>query len=140
MNEPAARDLASRIADTWPGGQPESAWAEELAHLDEGTAGAAYVRLRRTLDRAPTIARFLVEYRQLHTTSTAPPAHSACSACGGSGWVDCSDDRRHRPRCDRRDDCGCTAVAPCGCAAGRDARDVHQRIAAVNRWLDDEVA
>jgi len=79
--------LVDKIAATWPGGPEPQVWADELALLDAGRAGATFVRLRRRLDRAPSIAAFLREYNGL---DTAPPASTVdvCGICDDTGWVD----------------------------------------------------
>ena len=63
MTAQEADDLAKRIINAWRGGPPLNDWREELARLDAGMAGTAFVRLRRTIEDAPSIARFLAEYR-----------------------------------------------------------------------------
>lgn len=87
---PAEADaLAKRIINSFRGGPPLADWVEELTRLDAGRAGTAYARLRATLDHAPTIARFMVEYNALDTErpGTRPP----CGDCGDTGWIDAPD-------------------------------------------------
>jgi len=128
-----ARELAARIVSTWAGGPTAEVWIEELVPLDAGAAGTAFVRLRRELERAPSIKRFLDRYHSLHTAST-DPVRVDCSVCDGSGWANRTD---HGPGCPRRKgaaDCACTAVVPCTCAAGRQYEDTYRAIGKANRW------
>ena len=83
MTPDAADFLAKRIINTWRGGPPITEWREQLTQLDEGQAGTAFARLRGQLDNAPSIARFMSEYRSLHTAS----ADDKCGDCANSGWV-----------------------------------------------------
>jgi hypothetical protein len=84
MNPEEAKRLAVRIANSWHGGPNIEAWTEELLDMDAGTAGTTFIRLRRDLDHAPSIANFWRTYRTLVT-----PANEAlpCNNCDGTGWV-----------------------------------------------------
>lgn len=83
-----ATDLATKIDQTWRGGPTAQVWEEELAELDEGRAGAAYIRLRRTSKTAPSVAVFLELYYTVRTSDDdeAGPVH--CNDCDGGGWVE----------------------------------------------------
>ena len=130
-----ARELAARIMGTWAGGPTAEVWTDALAKLEYGTANTAYVRLRRELERAPSIHRFLERYRSLHTAET-DPIRVDCPHCEGSGWVDRIE---HGPGCPRRkgaQSCACNAVVPCSCEAGREYDDTYTAIGKANRWAE----
>jgi hypothetical protein len=115
MTDDEARALATRIIDTWPTGPKAYIWRDALRPLDYGTAGTAYVRLRKLVTTgAPTPGRFEDEYRALHTPATDPTPTAVCQTCDGSNWVECTDDRRHARYTHNWDTCGCHAVIPCG--------------------------
>lgn len=135
MTPDEADQLAKRIINTWHGGPPLAEWRDTLTELDAGTAGTTYVRLRAELDHAPSIARYLSEYRTLHTPANDPIRHH-CHHCHGTGWLTCVDDRRHGYWCRHRGtppetegDCGCHAVTPCpSCPAGTHAEALTPRL------------
>lgn len=85
MTRDEADALAKRIINCWRGGPPLDEWRDELEHLDAGTAGTTYARLKRSIDHAPSIARFMAEYNSLHTSDGGTRA--PCRYCGDSGWV-----------------------------------------------------
>jgi hypothetical protein len=127
MTNTEARDLAVKLTASWPRdpGVDISTWIDEIRVLDPGTVGTTIVRLRRDLERPPTIARFLAVYRSLDTASAAAQ-HVDCPDCAGDGWVTAQDrvhaDGRHTSQ-----------VRPCPrCPAGREARDVHERMMRAN--------
>jgi len=137
-----ARELAARIHSTWAGGPTAEVWVEELLPLDEGTAGTTLVRLRRELERAPSVAKFLDRYRGLSTRSAT--ARVECVMCDGEGWVTSSESP---VRSMVRDDDGnlvaaegekfehrYSYVTPCTCEAGRRMVDVHRAIKRANDW------
>lgn len=127
MTPTEARDLAVKLTASWPRdpGVDISTWIDELLPLDPGTAGTAIVRMRRDLERPPTIARFFVTYRALDTTGRGSTDRS-CLACAGEGWVPAPD----RVHADER---RTSQVQPCrSCPAGRAARDTHRRILRAN--------
>ena len=112
MTTDEANDLAKRIINTWRSGPPLDVWREELARLDAGTAGTAYAKLRRTIEHAPSIARFLAEYNSLSTDR--PDDRPPCLLCDNSGWIQATDlvmpdERRY------------TTVRPCQCHHGQEA-------------------
>jgi hypothetical protein len=73
MTDPQALELARRIANCWRGGSPLAEWVDELARLDHQPALATFERLRRLLEFAPSIPRFLTEYRAItQATQTHP--------------------------------------------------------------------
>lgn len=78
--------LGKRIINCWRGGPPLAEWVEELTPLELGQAGTTYARLKRQLEHAPSIARFMAEYRTLdtHDASTRPVPCGWCS----DGWVE----------------------------------------------------
>lgn len=125
MTEDDARQLATRIIDTWPNGPKAYIWRETLEPLHAGTAGTAYVRLRsdHANGRAPSTGEFVAVYRSLQTATAEPtPDSPVCVLCDGTGYVECLDDRRHAFYCQHRGtkphepgDCHCHAVDPCRC-------------------------
>jgi hypothetical protein len=66
MNPDQAADLATRIVQTWPRAIAAHVWEEELLDLDQGRAGTALVKLRRSMKSAPSIAEYLDKYRELY--------------------------------------------------------------------------
>jgi hypothetical protein len=66
MTPDEATALAKRIINTWNGGPRLDEWTDALAHIDEGTAGTAFVRLRSQSEHAPSIARFIATCRAIH--------------------------------------------------------------------------
>lgn len=86
MTPQQAIDLATRISQTWPRGIGANVWEEELLALEEGRAGTAFVKLRRTTKSAPSIAEFFEVYLSLHTEdrSTRP---DDCARCDNQGTV-----------------------------------------------------
>ena len=72
MTDPQALELAKRIMNCWRGGTPLADWVAELARLEHQPAVAAYERLRRLIDVAPSIPRFLSEYQALDARNVAP--------------------------------------------------------------------
>jgi hypothetical protein len=86
MTPDAAHELAKRIINTWRGGPNLTEWRDELETLDEGRAGTAFQRLRRTAEHAPTIARFLGEYRAIQSDDPSDPDNT-CTTCSNSGWT-----------------------------------------------------
>lgn len=85
MTRDEADALAKRIINCWRGGPPLEEWRAELERLDAGTAGTTYARLKRSLEHAPSIARFLSEYKTIDTDDAS--TRERCGECGGSGWV-----------------------------------------------------
>ena len=85
MTPAEADELGKRIINNWRGGPPLAEWREELAELDAGKAGTAYVRLRRTLEHAPSIARFIAEYKSLDTDDAS--TKDKCGWCA-NGWTE----------------------------------------------------
>jgi hypothetical protein len=133
-----ARELAARIMATWSGGPTGEVWIEELVLLEEGTAGTTFVRLRRELDRAPSIKRFLEMYRSL---DTRPVVRVECSLCEGEGWRPDTGPGIHGPGCPRRrgaQECHCTGYRPCICAAGAEREPVYRSIKRTNDWKPPE--
>ena len=91
MNLDEAKRLAIRIINSWQGGPTIDEWISELTDMDAGTAGTTFVRLRRDLERPPTIARFWHTYAELATsTNQALP----CIDCEGTGWITGYTDQR----------------------------------------------
>lgn len=130
MNRAEADRLARAIAVAWPvkdGTWPEEAitqWRYDLSELDEGAAGTAFVRLRRSWmpksgQRHPSLAEFLTVYRQVDLR--APRDRPPCDVCDTTGWAPTTSVER-----------GVTysCVEPCTCPNGR-SRD--ETFAEVNR-------
>lgn len=94
MNRDTADVLAKRIINCWRGGPPLVEWIDELERLDEGPAGTTFVRLRRSIEHAPSIARFMAEYNSLHTddASTRGPV---CGWCDNTGWTQTRPHQAH---------------------------------------------
>ncbi len=130
MTRQDATDLATLIVQTWRGGPQATVWEDELGNLHTNQARTTYEKLRRTLEHAPSIARFLAEYRALTQT---PDERPGCGHCNHSGWIEIVDHRRHGPGCRIGNpdfpgtvdsygdpgDCHCTATTPCDCQLGR---------------------
>ena len=94
-------------------------WTDTLGELDPNTARATYLELRASEDRAPSVARFMAEYH--HRRAGRARVRQECRTCLGDRWVECTDDRRHGPHCQRLRDgkCWCHAVVPCpACEVG----------------------
>ena len=122
-----ATELAIRISETWPRGGPSiQVWEEELAELDEGRAGTAYVRLRRSERSAPSIALFFATYHSVES-SDASTRGPVCMVCDGAGWVESREMIRVPNRAP------VSQVEPCrSCPLGREMQAVHRRILAKN--------
>jgi hypothetical protein len=86
MTREEASELAKRIINCWRGGPPLAEWTDELQRLDAGQAGTAYVRLKRELENAPSIARFIAEYRALNTHDGGN-VKPKCGWCSDGGWI-----------------------------------------------------
>lgn len=118
VTQDEAAGLATQIAQTWRG-LPAAAWEDDIVDLDAGTAGTVFVRLRRTLVRAPTIAQFRAEVQAATPRRDDDRPH--CERCGSTGWADVVDLRadgtEHHVGC-----------APCRCPRGRDREAVHRAI------------
>ncbi len=125
MTSTEADELARLLTSTWRGGPSSAIWADELTDLHIAQAQAAYQRLRRSDDHAPSIARFLHEYRALRVRPDTP---ADCPNCE-NGWTAAPTltigDDPHR-RIYRQ-------VQPCTCNAGQHAGRVHQTIREANR-------
>lgn len=97
MERIAALALASRIEATWsdrPWPQARSGeWINALETLDEGAAGTAFVRLRASGREHITIAAFVTAVKAIQgdDTGTTSSPLAACSACDGTGFVECAD-------------------------------------------------
>jgi hypothetical protein len=116
MTPTEADELGKRIINAWKSGPPLTEWREELQALDTGQAGTAFVRLKRTLEHAPTIARFLAEYRSLETHDASNP-EMMCGWCSNSGWVASESHYEHKGH-------AYTAAMPCAnCSHGRVAAE-----------------
>src|SRR5690606_18933814 len=112
MTDTEGDDLAKRIINAFRGGPPLAEWRDVLAKLDAGRAGTAFVRLRGQLDYAPSIARFMAEYRALDTHDASTRTH--CDTCGGSGWAPAPDRQDGTvTRTVECDQCQPTDTAPC---------------------------
>jgi hypothetical protein len=142
MTRDDATALAVKIHQTWPRGLNAEIWEEELADYHTGPAGTAYVRLRRTSSRPPSIAEFHAEYCT-HLDHQPGPEHPDCPVCDNTGTKPVTDHRRHRTGCtstapvDHKDDCHCHAIEPCHCPWGTNTATIITRIHAHNtRELD----
>ncbi|MBP6729966.1 MAG: hypothetical protein KA129_10095 [Microthrixaceae bacterium] len=105
-----ACDLAVRILGVFHGPQAAE-WEDELQHLDAGTAGTTFVRLRREhTGRWLSIADFHAVYRTLRTDDASTKT-DPCDACGDSGWLESA-------QYIERDQLY-TGARPCSCSEGR---------------------
>jgi hypothetical protein len=120
-----AEELAKRITQTWRTGASKQIWEEALLELDAGTAGAAYARLRRESEHAPSIAGFIAFSRTLHTEANEAPVVPWCEQCDSTGFVPLADLLvSEHPY---------SQVAPCTyCATGKARVSVHRMIVASN--------
>lgn len=84
MTQREATELAERIIKTWPSGPRQGIWFDVLSECERGTAAAAYVHLRDTVDRAPSIAAFRAQYRAQRPPRDTTTA-AVCSTCDGTG-------------------------------------------------------
>jgi hypothetical protein len=113
-----AADLATRITQTWTrGGVAAHIWEDALLDLEPGRATTAYVRLRKSEQHAPSVARFLDQYHSLHLddASTRGPD---CLICDNTGWVTGADIIRRLP--DGTETHRASSVQPCHmCATGK---------------------
>lgn len=118
MNNNAAEILAAKISQTW-GKAPSDAWIDFLCELeDEGRAGTAYVRLRDTCQRLPSMAEFRQAYNAVRG-ETKP--ERLCPECDGCGMVPEEDPATGMNKPDS---------VPCHCEAGdRMVRLIAQQIA-----------
>lgn len=134
-----AVSLVERALRAWPIRDPLG-WVTEIVQLDVGRANTALARLIREHATTPSYAAFFEIYRNLDTTLPPQVIGPSCEVCGGSGAVDCTDDRRHGRSCTHRGtsygepgDCWCRATVPCDhCHEGDRMRLVMRRIAEVN--------
>jgi hypothetical protein len=65
-------------------------------------------------------------------------AFPKCGLCYGSGWQECTDNRRHAHYCLTKtalehEACQCHAVTPCKCSIGTARLETHDRILRANR-------
>jgi hypothetical protein len=82
VNHGEAEILLMRMSQSWRA-PFDGEWYEFFADLDAGKAGTAFVRLRDSEERPPTIAKFRQAYSALRgDTSSHEPK---CPACDGTG-------------------------------------------------------
>lgn len=88
MNYTDAENLLTRMGQCWrvPFGQE---WHEAFKDLDAGRAGTAFVRLRDTEERPPTIAKFKGAYQSIRGETKHEPR---CEVCDGTGLRAPDDD------------------------------------------------
>lgn len=84
MNDIDAARLVARYRNVWRGGPHTDELRAQFADLDAGTVGTVLVRLARSEEHPPSIARLWAEYRATHTAAVDP---LPCDDCGGDGWV-----------------------------------------------------
>ena len=82
MNHNEADNLVMRMADAW-GRVPGEEWNTYLAGLDAGKAGTAFIRLRNSSRRFPSIAEFGEAYGGVRDETP----HEPCKFCDGTGQV-----------------------------------------------------
>lgn len=123
MMRPAALALINKMEATWPDTRWSQVridqWAEILENIDEGHAGTAFVRLRSSSEKCPSMAEFVKSARSVAATQPAENVDE-CDWCDGTGWADgggftTDDGRRY------------TSVTPCTCTAGRAAQQLKQK-------------
>jgi hypothetical protein len=112
---PEHEALAVKIAQTWPRSAPVDVWAEDISDLHIGACNTAFVRQRRELTHAPTIADFRRAVMAL-TMTDAGTRPADCPKCDNTGWLQ-TDDLILHPGTDheRRN----TQTEPCNCTEGR---------------------
>ena len=118
MTRDECAGLVNLLVSTWPTGVRGHVWTDTLNELDHASALATYRALRDRCDRAPSIAQFLADYRERVDAAHRPARRRPrpdCEHCGGDGWMECLDDRRHATHCITPDDCHCHVVVPCVC-------------------------
>lgn len=115
MTRTEAEELARQIVNTFRSTPPWPVWVDALEPLNVGTAAATLAALRDEVEQGSVlVGRFMGRYRTL----LAPRPGVACGRCHGDGWVECTDQRRHRPGC-AGGGCYCHAVVPCpACTSG----------------------
>lgn len=129
-----ATDLAVRLGQTWPrSGIAMPVWEEELVELDRGRATTAFVRLRRVLRTAPSIAEFLTEYRAVDITDGGTRRqHGDCAKCTNTGVIPVAPEHPDGIEQTR-------GVRPCDCPFGDERRPSLERIIARNAAELDRV-
>lgn len=132
MNASSTAQLVNLMISTWPIGVRGHVWTETIHPLDFDHAHAAYIALRDTEERPPSVARFMAAY---HAQTTADEAPDDCELCDGTGWLAIEGPEAHNPRTCRAkepDDCYCTGVTACRCTQGQRRAEVQRRIVALN--------
>ena len=118
MTPEQARTLVQQMAATWNDGTWNDTavrvWIDDLADLQEGAAGTALVKLRRTWKASgrqthPSIQEFYEIYKTVDTYQ--PPEKVPCTACDGTGW--------EQTTTTSETGVPYSAVAPCKCQNGR---------------------
>lgn len=121
MTRDDAAVVVGKLTAYWPQaripGAGIDAWAEDLRSVRYEAACTALVRLRRRLDRPPTIAQFLAEVRQLDTAR--PAERTPCVECGDTGYA---AETWHTVRGRKY-----AFAAPCACEHGTHRRQMHAR-------------
>lgn len=128
MERTSALGLASRMMNTpgwdtpkWPEAK-FNLWVEELETLDEGAAGTAWVKLRRTHNHCPTIAEFRAATTALNTHDRSTrEATPHCTVCDGHGWA-------HIDHADADGQPTGSHAEPCRCPNGRRVEASHRAI------------
>lgn len=123
MTDAEIADVVNLLVSTWPGGPKGHIWTTLLRDRNPspGVARAAYAHLRDEDQRPPSPARLLEAIRAIETVARKSSRPVVCGQCRGSGFVDCTDERRHGPGCSRArlGKCFCTAEVPCpSCSVG----------------------
>jgi hypothetical protein len=103
-----ASGLATRYKNLWRGGPSVDELRAQFTDMDAGTAGTMLIRLARTDEHAPSIARLWHQYRQLDTPANMPLPSPPCPHCDGDGWTTVELERHGRtyraaqpcPHCD----------------------------------------
>jgi len=131
MTPEQAKNVVRVMAAAWPDGTWNDTavriWTDDLTDLDEGTAGTALARLRKTWRATgkqthPSLSEFMDTYKAVDTYR--PPERHDCDRCDGTGWeytttADASGNQW-------------PAVAPCKCSNGRTRDGVYAGIRKTN--------
>jgi hypothetical protein len=114
--------LVNLVVSTWPSGVKGHVWTEALIGYDYDLARAAYVDLRDSDEKPPSVARFIAAYHRARTAADESDANATpfrCALCDGTGLVSSPPERAHNPRHCHGDPCFCTATEACRCSAGK---------------------
>ena len=131
LTKDQATELGQRIVNAIRPTPPLADWVEALEGLNTERAWRVYRTLRDQCTNGLNIAQFMAAYREdLQAEKRRRAAYRTpdrCERCDGSGWVEASRAEAHNEATCRPDlpgGCHCTAVKPCDCSRGTDARSI----------------